>query len=336
VDPAPPPITITDPNAPPLATEVLTFGDERRRRRPSSRATRRAALWLAVVAVAGVGLRAGVGAVLAQRADAKAVAEVDLTLLGVVRPVGVLEGDDLLPVTTVQLVSHGAHHVQLTDVQLVGATARAMVGDLGPDPFYLPLPALASCDLALLSHPPNRLRLGMRTYRGQHLTRTLTLGAEELGSYVSNERVRCGFPPPGQAAMVDLRRSEVAGRTLVAHYVLGNDSLAPLDLVGIRGSAGLTVSTSATLPLRLVARTGARATFREVVLRIRVTDCDAYRSYIRSQEHLEPSLELVLKDRFAQEELQVGLNTENDGILPTEVYAAEQLLAWCTPPTRSG
>jgi hypothetical protein len=337
VDPAPPQITIVNPNDPTGTTDLLISGSEGQSWRPSSRAVRRVALGLLALAVVGISTRAVLRDVLDRRADARAVAEVDLAFADFAPPTGSFEGDDVYPVTTVALVSRGAHPIDLTDVAFPGLpSVPVQAGRVGRDPYYLPLPDQRSCDLATLSHPPSQLQLTLTTYRGTRLTRTLPLRAADLAGYAYTERLRCGFPSPAQATFADIEHSEVDGRTLVLHYQLGNDSRTPIDVVGLRPSPGLTVSTSETLPLRLAARTGDRATRREVVLRVRVSDCDAYRTYVRGQEHLEPSVELVLKDRFAQEALQVGLNSTNDGILPTEVYAAEQLLAWCTPPTRSG
>jgi len=166
----------------------------------------------------------------------------------------------------------------------------------------------------------------LRTYRGTSVVRTLPLGRINAKQYAEDERTRCGYPPAALALGFDIQGSEVVGRELLVHLRLVNSSRGDLVVTGLRLSPGLTAS-GVRLPLRLMPSGPDHAT--RATLRVRMSDCEAFRATQLSNDTAEPYLRLTVRGRFVTETVDTWFNSENDGIPLTEIWATGAFRELC-------
>ena len=269
----PPPITITNPQAP-AGGDVLGADPWR----PSPRQKRVAIVVAAVLVVVG-GTAAAVGTVqhdrAADRAALRALALAAETApdAGVV-PAGYVrvglrnDGPSPVRLLAARLVPGGYDEAQLAEALPVGGTTTLGFLDSAP------------CRPSLLSHPPTAVRVRLRTDRGTEVTREVTLGPGPAYDVLHTAQERCGYLPAGEAFQLALTSVSVRDLTVVARATAYDDSVLPLTLERLRETPGLSLTVSPALPLVLPPQPTAGTVTRTVTvtLRLRVTSCDIFLS----------------------------------------------------------
>jgi hypothetical protein len=276
VEPAPPPITIVDPHAPPsYATELLEAGDDRE---PFAWTPRRR--YVALTAVTVATLVAGVASAVdmvreGHRLDRASVKAVQL------HADAALEAS--APAAEVQLSvrNDGPTAVRLLSARLLapGYAEQPLSGVVGVgESVVVHLPDEVPCGPSLLKTPVEVLRLRVRTDRAQVVTRELTLGPSAYIAVNHPARERCGYLPPDEAFTFGVQSLQRQGHEVVVTALLHDESVLPLTLVRVAAVPGLEVVVSPRLPLHLPPQSGAqrRSHFVSVELRIRVTNCSAF------------------------------------------------------------
>ncbi|MGB8652346.1 MAG: hypothetical protein WCD35_16995 [Mycobacteriales bacterium] len=272
--PEPPPITITDPNRPAGADDVLVSGNEREPWRPSRRHWQLLGAVLAVLAVT-----VPVVLVVQHRREQ---ARLDRAALAAVRLVAVLpqEANHNPPPDTAPLGlrNDGPDDVRVLSLridaagyrdQAVGRLVEGGVGFLALDVANTP-----PCDARLVTAPPRTVIVTLRTERGDRTTRRLPLDAELARLLSGLARDRCGYQAPADALQADLAASHADGADLVATFQVYNRSVLPLTLLGLEGP-GLRITTTPALPLALTPQRSPNAgtLSQQLTVRVRVTDC---------------------------------------------------------------
>jgi len=275
VEPAPPPITIVDPHAPPSATEMLVAGDERepfewtpRRRYVALTAVTVATLVAGVASAAdmvGDGHRRDRASIAAVRLYADAAveatapaAEVQLSLRN--------DGPSAVRLLSARLVAPGYGEQRLTGVVAAGESV------------VLHLPDEVPCGPKLLTEPVEVLRVRVRTDRQQVTTQELTLGPSAYIAVNHPARERCGYLPPDEAFTFGVQSLQRRGHQVLVKALVHDESVLPLILVRVAAVPGLEVEVAPRLPLRLPPQTGPERTshFVPVTLRVRVANCSAF------------------------------------------------------------
>jgi hypothetical protein len=274
VEPEPPPITIVDPNLS-GGPDLITSGDERDPWRPTRRQRRIALVALAVVAVV-TGATGIVGNVRAARsADQAAVAS--LHLAAVDGP------DDLEPQGSVLVLvrNDGPHQVRLLSARLLapGYAEQQLHEVIGPiGAVLIQLPDTAVCGPALLREPAELIRLRLRTYRGQVITRDVRLGPGAHRAVNHAARERCGYLPADEAFGFGVQSVERRGKQVVIRALVHDDSVLPLVLMRLAPAPGLEIEVWPRLPLQLPVQTSAQRIthFVELTLRVTVSGCPSF------------------------------------------------------------
>lgn len=281
MEPAPPPITIVDPNALPGAADLLDSG--RDPWRPSAR--QRLAITATVLAVAvAIGAVAQVRHVRHEHAlDAAAARDVGFSLDdggGVMltddEPVVTLQSAGRLPVTVlgVTLAWPGYSEVQVSvPLAAYGST-------------QITLTSAGSCRTQLYTDQPRRLRVRARTSRGDTVTRTLALPDDVADALGRAERFRCGFLRPSDALLAEVSAAAVRGSAVALTIGVRNGGIAPLTLSRLAFLPG--VSVAVRLPLTLPPG-GPDAQTVPLPVTLRVSDCGLFAASLADpQDRLSP------------------------------------------------
>jgi hypothetical protein len=197
----------------------------------------------------------------------------------------------------------------------------------------LPLPLRSSCAGAAGRGTGNEVLLDLRLVHGSRVHRTVTLDETTKLQVAQEIRSGCRMGVPNEALSADIVRSRVRGRSLVLDLLLSNRSVLPLTVRDPAPTPGLLV-TGLTTPLTLPPQPSADAEPPQVqvTLVVTVADCSAFRRDQGQAEFSEPHLELTLAGPYETVPFTLAFNTENNGILASEVYASRVLRGWCGLP----
>lgn len=286
-----------------------------------------------VVAVVASGLVAALvaGAVVQVRhtrredaLDAAAVRDVTLSL-GTAQARFDVASDEELEVT-VELANHGALPLRVLGVRVAGEGYPGQAHDLvllanSRVPVTLrPRP----CSPAVLTTTPSQVVVQVRTERGEVVRRTLDLPPETATEIAQVHQRQCGYLPPDEALGSELLSATRQGRDVVAVVALSNASVRPLTVTGVEETAGLRVT--AGFPVTIPARAGPREEMPQVelVLRLRVTDCQ-YSSV--GGVYGDVGWSLIARVRSGQQDGQAMIPlTPGPGVAPGDAPDAAQLL----------
>jgi hypothetical protein len=292
VNPEPPRITITNPNAPAGTPDLLDHG--RDPWRPSRRQVAVTAVVLLLLSLVGAGV-AELRHVRHEHAlDRQALREVRLTL-GVDEPDAGLSPD--IPPWSVQLnvLNHGPAMVHVRTVQLDdGPQLPVTTGsDVLPGAVTQVIVTLSgSCnpDTGRATHD---VTVRLTTGRGQAVTRVQHLGSDELLN--TRERARCGTLTPDEALAWSVPSSRTRGAWVEVVYDLRNTSVLPVTVTSISFPAGLDARLPA-LPLALAPADapGTTGPSRRVHVQLRVHDCQAFNTGLSDVEGFTAVLGLHL------------------------------------------
>jgi hypothetical protein len=271
VQPDPPPITITDPNAQPYGGDVL--GDDHDPWRPSRK---QALLTAAVLVLAGV-LAGGVAwdrhASHERALDREAVAQVSVSIQGVD-----LDADGK---PTVNVVNDGPDALRVQKAQLLLPGYRELDLNRAMPRFDIETFVVSNglpCTPRLLQPWPNGdLRLVLTTHRGQRIVRVLPLPPDAADLLHVAARDRCGYEATEDALTHDVLRIRAVGHDLELTYRLGNRSVLPLAMTSIGTYPGLAL-TGIQVPLTVppASAAGSAPELVTVTIRVHVRDCRAF------------------------------------------------------------
>ena len=327
VEPAPPPITITNPNAPAGAHEVLG-SDGGWRASPYQRLV--AVLTAAIVAVLVTGVQEVRHVRHEDALDAAAVADVAFTLSAVSSDYFTFDPPELT------VTNAGRQPVRITEVQLEGPGYRRRTQDqrLGAgEGATVNLSSTKPCSPQVMTERAGALRIRARTSRGDVVERTAPLPPQfsvQLGFF---QRVRCGYLLPSEALQSQLVDVRVHGHEVVARVDVINESVLPVTLSGLPSYPGVEVTTPlpVTVPRRafLTGHSGPQ----RLTITVRVTDCVLLRDVLADFDPFDGgfpgTLDLRASNGYRQEDVTVQLSSWRDeaGVPRTEV--ADRLRALC-------
>jgi hypothetical protein len=247
VDPAPPPITIVNPNAPLGPTDLLDSG------RDSWRTSPRQKVAIALTAIIVALISSGV-------AEIRHVHHEDALDAAALRDVAfaadpsLADGDtDTMAIT---LVNEGKLPVRVLGLALVGAGYQERTLDVelaGSARAPVPLSTAKNCRISMLSTDPQELRVRARSARGATVLRSVGLPTDVATEIGAIERGRCGYLRPEEALGNEVTSATRRGRDVVVTMKLYNSGVFPLTVTTIRTPPGL--SASGHLPVTLPRRT---------------------------------------------------------------------------------
>lgn len=268
MEPAPPPITIVNPNAPTGTADLLDSGSDRWR--PTGRQKLLVAMAALIVALIAAGV-AEIQHVHHERAlDAAAIKDVSLA---VHTPADYYGDDQLL------LLNGGTLPVRVVSVALVGdgyAERQQDVAVTSGTNGQVQLSTSKNCRVAMYTEQAEQVRVRVRTARGDLVSRVLPLPSDLADGIGRTERDRCGFLRPGEALGSNVVSTERRGRDVVVTLDVHNAGRESLTITRLDSSPGLAASVH--LPVALPARafwTGQSRSTR-LVITLRITDCVAY------------------------------------------------------------
>jgi hypothetical protein len=264
VDPAPPPITIVNPNAPEGAMEVIG-SDGGRRLSAYQKAV--ALLTAAIVALLVTGVQRVRHVRHEDALDAAARDGVSLEVRG---------GEER---SELQLLSRSSGDVTVLSVGFVGDGYRERRQEvrISPQSFAMvTTPDAKNCRTSLFDSGPKQVRVTVRTSRGDVVTRTLRLGESVSTQVQAAERYKCQYLLPEEAVGADVLSSRREGRDVVVVWRVLNFGRFPVTVVGINPPAGLAATTSLPVTLDRAAFFTGHSKPVTVTVRLRVTDCAAF------------------------------------------------------------
>jgi hypothetical protein len=269
VEPAPPPITIVNPNDPTGTSDVLDNGRESWRTSPRQKVA--IALTAIIVALVSGGV-----------AEIRHVHHEDDLDAAVLRDVTFAADpsfDDGGVGGEISLVNEGKLPVHILGITLVGEGYRehrmdVTLASLASAP--LELSSAKNCRVAMLSTDPQELRVRARSARGGIVVRRVGLTTDLAVRIGFTERERCGYFRPQEALSSEVASATRRGRDVVVTMTLYNEGVFPLTLSGLQTPPGLTVS--AHLPITLPRRTywTGRSPGTLLTLTLHVDDCAAF------------------------------------------------------------
>ena len=283
VDPAPPPITIVDPNAPPIQADVLESGSDPRLRLPTWRPRPKHVVIGLVLVVAVTGAALLVRDVRDDQAQRRIELALDRAAMSAVSLSAHLDGNfypenSLRPVLTLQIENDGPDPVQVSAVRLddtlllPGAASRLDPGATAP--YTFPTPSTCAKNAGRVSS--YSIRVEVITVRGSRLTRELRVSAEDLEATNTNERERCGTQLPADAFSADFGRPHVSHGWVVVPLHVANVSVLPLSLTRWQAPEGLSLRAPEP-PLTFQPRPAdGYATPVDVRLSLKVKDCHTW------------------------------------------------------------
>jgi hypothetical protein len=268
VDPAPPQITIVNPNAPEGAQEVLGSDGGWR---PSAYQSFVALLTALIVALVVVGVQRVRHVHHEAALDAAARDGVELEVV----PDDESDSDEGF-----KLLSTSTGTVTVLSVGFVGDGYREQRQHvtISPQSFGSVEPSSEkNCTTSLFATGPTEVRVTVRTSRGDVVTRTLPLTGTVTQQVQSAERWRCGYLLPTEAVYAHVVSARRDGRDVLADFSVIGSGRFPVTILSITPPDGL-AATAAGLPVTLgrpAFWTGHSKPVR-VTVRMRVTDCEAF------------------------------------------------------------
>jgi hypothetical protein len=271
VDPAPPPITIVDPNAPLGTTELL--GSDREPGRVSPYQKLVVAMTALIVALVSIGVARIKQVHHGQQLDAAAVAAVSLA----VQPSADYYGEDS---GKILIVNNGPQRVVIESAQFVGQGFQPQRQSVRIESTLangIEVSEAKNCTPALYQGGPRQLRVTARTVRGGLAQRTLELPPDVTQRAGGMQRARCGYLLPAEALWPQLTGARRVGDDVVATFELQNEGVLPLTVSGLQAPEGMTFR--AQLPVTLGPRQFWTGHSRPVTLTVRlhVQDCGLFR-----------------------------------------------------------
>ncbi len=276
--PEPPPITIRDPSRPAQHLDFLGNADDAAWR-PGRRLRVLAAVLVALLATAGLGLQHVRAASQDAALDRAALRELAVVLSAAVqdaaqsRPTDVPlvlrnEGPDPITVVTVRLDQPG-YATQAVQAPLAPAQNVTVVVTGTP-----------VCGATVPDAGPQRVLVVVRDYRGGRRELTLSTAPEMLDQQVLlRVRKACGLLPLQESVQLGALGTRRHADVVELDAALRDGGVLPAAIVGVEPDPGLHVATDPALPLRLrpASRTGADTVPLEqpLSLQLRVTDCGA-------------------------------------------------------------
>jgi hypothetical protein len=313
VEPEPPPITITDPNAPALTTaDLLDTGPDRWQPSPYQKAL--ALLTAAIVALISGGV-AAVRHIDHERALDRAS----------VRAVTVYASIDVAPVDpshemaepglVLSVANLGRDTVQLVRVRLDGTALTLPDAGLvlaAGATFTEPLPP-ATCTGTAGRTRTREVTVDVRTPRGQEVGRRILLEGAQLTVSNFRDRAACWTQLPEEAFGVGLSSVTRRGRVVTARLLLSNYSLLDVTVRGVRGLPGLRPVVRG-LPLLVPARADPHHITQDVglVVVLRAVDCHAFARYLEGAGD-EPALPVDLHGALEDGEGRIPLLLSGEG-----------------------
>jgi hypothetical protein len=270
VDPAAPPITIVNPNAPLGTADLLDNGRDPWRASPRQKV---AVLLTAVIVAVVSGAVAEIRHVHHEQAlDAAAMRDVAFAT----DPSLADGGFDNIVVT---LVNEGQLPVHVLGVTLVGDGYQERTVDVELASYAnaaVPLSSAKNCRVSMMSTDPQQVRVRVRTGRGDVVTRTVPLPTELTRQVGYAERNRCGYLRPGDALINEVVSTKARGRDVVVTMKLYNQSVFPLTITKLDAFPGL--SASMRLPVTVPRRTfwTRNSPPQIITVTLRVADCIAF------------------------------------------------------------
>lgn len=284
MEPAPPPITIVDPNAPAGTADLLDHGPERDPWRPTRTQVVVTGALLALAGLAGGGVAAWRHVQHERALDRQVLRELRINVSVAEPDVGLFPD---FPPGSVQLnvFNDGPSMVRVRTVQLDDREPVPVTTgwDVVPDAATsLTLDLTGSCT-ANAGRSTHRVTLRLTTSRGQRVTRTLAVNPNEFLN--THERQRCGTLTPTEALVATLVSARTQGQWVQADLEVSNTSVLPLSVMAVDVPAGLQARLPA-LPLVLPPASAPGTTGRtvRVHLELRVRDCDAFNTGLYSSD----------------------------------------------------
>ena len=265
VDPAPPPITIVDPNAPPGSQEVLGSDGGWR---PSAYQKGLALLTAAIVALLVTGVQRVRHVHHESALDAAARAGVALEV------VADQNGDEAF-----QLYSTSSGSVTVLSVTLVGDGYREQREDVTIAPRgYGSVSAsqAKNCTTSLFDSGPTEVRVKLRTSRGDVLTRTVPLAGDVAQAVQAAERWKCDYLTPGESTGAQVVSARREGRDVVTVWAVQSFGKFPVTILDVTAPDGMTATASLPVTLGRAAFWTGHSKPVQLTIRMRITDCKVF------------------------------------------------------------
>ena len=240
---------------------------------------------------------------------------------------------------TLELENDGTGPVTVLSAAFVGAdfdTQRLHV-TISPDGVAgVSPPGIKGCSPSLYFTGPDRLRVTVRTGRGDVVTRELELDGDLADQLRNQARWTCGLLLPSEALATQLVSMRRVGRDVEVTYHLTNNGRFRVTVESVEAPAGLTAT--AQLPLTVEGSDPAAPVTHvaSLTMRLHVVSCPDFATGFFDWTDGRPAadvLHLQLDSEHASDDIALGINPtpSPEGDTSLVGYGLEVLQHECDP-----